>query len=482
MSTRPRGFDLLDDFAGPGGWDHAAWLLGLAAVGIERDHSACRTAAAAGYARIRTDVTIYPCEPFTGVAGYAASPPCPLFSTAGKGTGRRALDLLTEGVTDLFAGVDTRGRFRHQVRTHHTAPARAAENRRRPAVRRWDPTRVDAAAAADAESVAAILEPARRITTLRPEWVALEQVPAALPIWQVYADHLRRLGYSTWSGILCAADYGVPQTRHRAILMASRTRAIRPPAPTHAEVPQGLDLFGQALSPWVSFGQALGWGPTGEPAATVSAGGTGAGGAEPFANHAYRRRIATAHDTKSYICPARGTGITRRHGTRPDHPSTRPAPTVTGKARSWVIDRRTNSRGPAGSTIPTPGVSVDRPAPTVTGKTGGQWVLRPDETAPVYVNGNQPHAARRSVDQPAPTVLFGHRANDVRVLTHHGSRRITPMEAGILQSFPATYPWHGSRTKQYEQIGDAIPPTLAAHILAALTGRPLGLDQQEDVR
>ena len=46
-----------------------------------------------------------------------------------------------------------------------------------------------------------------------------------------------------------AADYGVPHTRTRAILMASRVRTVTPPEPTHAEHPEGVDLFG-AVTAW----------------------------------------------------------------------------------------------------------------------------------------------------------------------------------------------------------------------------------------
>ena len=148
--------------------------------------------------------------------------------------------------------------------------------------------------------------------------------------------------------------------------------------------------------------------------------------------------------------------------------------------------------------VPTVTVPTSRPA-TLTGKSGAQWVVRPGETAPVYVNGNQPNASRRSVDEPAPTVLFGHHSNDVRWVFDRpsttivgsfrpdvvsapgyrtdtswqnapGSVRVTVEEAGILQSFPADYPWQGTQTAQYQQVGNAIPCLLARHILAAAAG------------
>jgi DNA (cytosine-5)-methyltransferase 1 len=327
---------ILDLFAGPGGWDEGARLTGYDGplVGIEWDRDACATAAAAGHWRIRADVATYPTAPFAGkVDGLIASPPCQSFSHAGN---RAGVD-------------DERGEL--------------------------------------------VWQPLRWVRDLTPRWVALEQVPDVLPIWQIIAAALRDLGYGTWTGLLNSADYGVPQTRIRAALVGRLDGVALPPAPTHAKN-AGDDLFGSTLRPWVSMADALGWD-------------------EPVA---YRR--------------TRGAGLKERHGERPDTPVTAPAPTITGKSRSdvWFLGAGAASARTAGA-LARP---ASEPAHTITGKATAAWV-----------DAQGGHTAQVSVP-----------------------------EAAVLQSFRPDYPFHGSKSSQHQQVGNAIPVLLAAAILRPLVADP----------
>ncbi|MBP5935453.1 DNA cytosine methyltransferase [Streptomyces acidiscabies] len=381
---------IIDLFAGPGGWSHALTLLGARDVGLEWDEWACRTRAAAGLATVRTDVAAYPVRPFVGrVRGVIASPPCQAWSTAGHRLGLIDQPLVHQAVADLAAGRDTRERL--------------------------------LGACADARSLLAA-EPMRYLHALhaagQPEWVLMEEVPAVLPLWRQYAAVLRGWGFSVWAGILNAADYGVAQTRRRAILIASRTRTAAPPPPTHAELPEPDSLFGPGRARWVSMAQALGWGATDRPVPTICAGGGPGGGAEPFPSGS-RKTLTDAR--------ARGTWKPARSGPRP-------APAAVPGAAGW------------------------------------RWALR---------SNNQTNATVRFEFEPAGTLFFGHRANectwtaepvgpaaDTDVLPAPTPIRITAVEAGLLQSFPADYPWQGNKGQKFSQIGNAVPPRLAAHLLA----------------
>lgn len=370
---------VVDAFAGPGGWDEGLSMLDVDAsvVGLEWDKAACETARAAGHARIRCDVAAYPTEPFAGLWGFIASPPCQAWSMAGKRKGeldRANCHVLADR---MAAGDDSIG---------------------------WT--------AWEDERSALVCQPVRWVRDLRPEWVALEEVPAVASLWEHFARIFRGWGYSVWTGDLLAADFGVPQTRTRRILMASRTFTVQPPEPTHAEHPLGADLFGGSVEKWVSMAAALGWSDL------------------TFVQRERSGDRATEGFDAAVV----------------------PAQALTSKARSWTRLPKFVSAGVTGEGRPK---TLAQPADTLTGKGTAYWVH--ERPATTVVGSFKPEIIS------AP----GYRTQVSRQ-NAEGGVRVTVAEGGVLQSFPPDYPWRGSRTKQYQQVGNAIPPLLAAHILAAL--------------
>lgn len=219
----------LDLFAGTG-WGVACKALNIEEYGVEIMPAAIATREANGMKTIYNDV-------WEGLEGrhdvpphalLIASPPCQTFSMAGNGKGRQALDEVIS-LIDSRAYLDVRKlrEFgeKHDMRT------------------------------------ALVLTPLAHVARDVPTYVVFEQVPTVLPAWKRCAEEMREWGYSVWVGVLNAEQYGVPQTRKRAILIARADgKEAKMPTPTHSRYysrdPKKLD---EGAASWVSMANALGW-------------------------------------------------------------------------------------------------------------------------------------------------------------------------------------------------------------------------------
>lgn len=321
-----RPHKIVDLFAGPGGLDIAARWLDIPVVGIELDKWACETRLAEGLDTRERDVR--DCKPsqFEDATVLTGGPPCQTYTVAGQGAGRRALDDVLRFAEKMASGKDVTAEL------------------------------------ADLDDVRTglVLEPLRWALEAKKaghpyEVIVLEQVPAVLPVWKAMKGILEKLGYSADCGVLYAEEYGVPQTRRRAVLVARLDGVALLPKATHRRFRKGvLRAAGdQTKLPWVTMGDVL-----------------------------------------------------------------------------------------------------ERPGPF--------------RVVSNYGTGGDPRARGiRTSDEPAFTVTSKISRN--RITTHDGRdvnpARFTHAEAGRLQTFPLDYRWRGRDVAQ--QIGNAVPPRLAAYVLAA---------------
>lgn len=74
-----------------------------------------------------------------------------------------------------------------------------------------------------------LLEFARLVTELTPELVTMENVPGlqSQDVFQKFIKTLQDNNYHIKHQVVACADYGIPQDRHRLVLVASRLGAIR---------------------------------------------------------------------------------------------------------------------------------------------------------------------------------------------------------------------------------------------------------------
>lgn len=226
-------YDSIDLFAGAGGWSVASRNLGLTDLGLELWAPAVATRDAAGLHSVQADIRLLnPLDDAFLAPGLIASPPCQQFSEAGNGEARAYMDTLCALIEHL----------------------------------EWQ------RASGLPEGAQLIMEPLRwiisRYAVEQPfRWIALEQVPSCLPVWQAYAVALRKLGYFVDCGIVRADWHGTPQTRKRAVLVAHLEMPVSLPAPTH----QGRERC---------MADALGWHYNFKQISNYSKGGSGKTAAE----------------------------------------------------------------------------------------------------------------------------------------------------------------------------------------------------------
>ncbi len=214
----------LDLFSGMGGWSLAASRLGFKSSGVEIWDPARETREAAGFPTVARDVR----DLITSPGDFdllIASPPCQTFSTAGSGSGRKALSAVLEGIDRFAAG---------------ELPA-------------YD----ELTSILGDERTALVLEPLRHAITGEPDFLAWEQVPNVRPVWEACATVLSKLGYFVWTGNVSAERFGVPQTRRRAVLLATKAGPLGAPLPTHRALRSSSDTLIDLPAP-VSMAEALG--------------------------------------------------------------------------------------------------------------------------------------------------------------------------------------------------------------------------------
>ncbi len=362
----------------------------------------------------------------------------------------------------------------------------------------------------------------------RPAYFTLENVwgyrksLSWLLIWYTLLEE----GYGVAGWNLNAADYGVPQSRRRMIVIARRDG--RPPAkpwPTHAKKP---DMF---TLPWLGWYEAIedlipdlpesefapwqmdrmpeelktflimtantnrggldnkpgrGVLDIGEPANTVTAGP--AGGTMPKAflvpgDNASNETVRLADEPMVTIqtrpperCPHRAFLLGQGERSRPKSGG-QPADTVTANhnrtgIRAFVFDSANSNTYGGQGTIK----DVSDPIFTITAmeKTafpkafiiGGQYQTPND--------GSDRTVQNRSLERPIWTIKASEHL-DTRVWLPEGKVvALTPLALARLQDFPYWFVLPENRTLSCRGIGNALPPGVYRAVLKSLLGTPFG--------
>ncbi|QLF69804.1 DNA cytosine methyltransferase [Peteryoungia desertarenae] len=251
----------------------------------------------------------------------------------------------------------------------------------------------------------------RIVDGLRPQWIVMENVTGIYSIGggeavRAIKSELGALGYAVQEQVLRSEDFGVPQERRRVVFIGNRIGVpISHPLPTHGPE-QG--------QPFTTIRDAIGDLPTLE-------------------NGEDKGRVAYRDDI-----PSRFQRLMRGNQTMVE-----------------------------GHVAPTLGKVNMQRLPFI--PPGGSWRDIPHELLPEGMkrakrSDHTKRYGRMTWDGLSCTVLTKCDIHWGAYIHPEQDRAITVREAARLQAFPDWFEFAGSRTEQYVQIGNAVPPLLGKAI------------------
>jgi DNA (cytosine-5)-methyltransferase 1 len=258
--------------------------------------------------------------------------------------------------------------------------------------------------------------------------VVMENVPQFLRSheFQRMTGRLERLGFKyLMAHVLCAANYGVPQVRHRAIVLASRAGPITLPLPTHFSEDRFEQIKGQ-----------------------------------PRAKLTKREQWVPVRQVFTGLGIPMGTEI-RDDANQTDRLHFVRSPTTLSLERYRAVPRGGNR------------FDLQRNRPDLTPRC---WSEK--------ASGGTDLFGRLHWDRPSVTIRTEFfKPEKGRYLHPDKHRTMTHREAARLQSFPDSFHFVGSKIEIAKQIGNAVPPLLAyaiaKEVQASLEGRTTREDMLE---
>ncbi|MEO6393086.1 MAG: DNA cytosine methyltransferase [Pyrinomonadaceae bacterium] len=279
----------------------------------------------------------------------------------------------------------------------------------------------------------------RLIGELKPDWFVMENVPGLMHrhnlglVTSIFSS-LEELGYRCGGQVLLAADYGVPQLRYRFILIGNKHgEPIVFPNPTHHS-PMGIDEENCEL-----FQDEF----------------------EPNERLQFWRGVRDAISDLPVISNGGGQEVVPY----PETPSTDQLSDFQKLCRNGDLNlynhicHRTSDKNIEYISYVPPGKN---------------WKSIPEEIRPerfkrVALKDHTTTYGRLRWDMPARTVTTYFNNISAGAFTHPSQNRgISVREGARLQGFADAFRFRGTVSRQYRQVGNAVPPLLASHIAGVL--------------